>query len=181
MSTASLPRVLDFRKAAAREASLSGSLRPADLPRLRAMLAGDGGDLQVRAGFRRDDQGRSIVDLEVEARLELRCQRCLGNFEHALASASQVAAVFTDEQARQLPAPLEPAIVVDEVDLWDLAEEELVLAVPAFPCHEDSACLRDLAGDLQAGSGAEPDMPARENPFKVLSRLKEDSDQQTGE
>jgi uncharacterized protein len=176
MSTGPLPRTLDFRRAAFREASVSGSLNPGDLSRLRALLADAGGSVQASLQFRRDDEHRSVADLSVNAAVTLTCQRCLAPVVRAVSAASTLAVVATDEQARQLPRHYEPVLAADdEVDLWDLVDEELVLALPAYASHDDPRCLEDLAGGaLDGGSGAagEGGGQDRDNPFDVLAKLK---------
>lgn len=181
MSDDPLPRVLDFRKAAQREVSVTGMVKPAQLPRLRALLAGDAGTVRVGADFFRDDEGRNRVALRIRAGLRLQCQRCLGDFDSELSSESELAAVADDSQARLLPASLEPVIVDGELDLWQLVEEELVLAVPPFPRHADPACLRTLTDGGMMAEAPPAEAPARDNPFEVLAQLKQGRDPQQGE
>ena len=142
MSTGPLPRTLDFRRAAAREARVSGSLRPGDLPRLAPLLAGTDGTIEVSIDFHRDEEGRFLASLAVDAVLPVECQRCLEAVSQTLAPRSELAAVWSDDQARHLPASLEPVLAgEEEVDLWELVEEELVLALPPFSYHDDPACI----------------------------------------
>ena len=126
--------------------------------------------------FHRDGEGRFLAGLAVDAVLPVECQRCLETVNEVLAPRSELAAVYTDDQARQLPAHLEPVLTSDEeVDLWELVEEELVLALPPFSYHSDPACIDRLApGGAQQEAPAEA--PARDNPFEVLAQLKRDQD-----
>ena len=176
MSTGPLPRTLDFRRAATREARVSGSLRPGDLPRLAPLLAGTDGTIEVSIDFHRDEEGRFLASLAVDAVLPVECQRCLEAVSQTLAPRSELAAVWSDDQARHLPASLEPVLAgEEEVDLWELVEEELVLALPPFSYHDDPACIDRLApGGVQQEVLAEA--PARDNPFEVLAQLKRDQD-----
>jgi len=168
--------MLDFRRAASREARVSGSLRPEDLPRLAPLLAGEGGVIEVSFAFHRDEEGRFLASLAVDAELPVECQRCLETVNETLTSRSELAAVWTDEQARHLPASLEPVLAAgEEVDLWELVEEELVLALPPFSYHDDQACIdRLVPGGAQREAPEEE--PAKDNPFEVLAQLKRDRD-----
>ncbi len=64
------------------------------------------------------------------------------------------------------------------MDLWQLVEEELLLALPSFNYHGDEQCgakvgLAVAADDVEAvGADTERD---RSNPFEVLAALKGDS------
>jgi len=166
--------MLDFRRAASRGVRVSGSLQPGDLPRLAPLLAGGGGTIEASFAFHRDDEGRFLASLAVAAELPVECQRCLEAVTETLAPRSELAALWSDEQARHLPASLEPVLAFgDEVDLWELVEEELVLALPPFSYHADPACIDRLApGEAQR----EPREagPGRDNPFEVLAQLKRD-------
>src|SRR5687767_6286676 len=48
-----------------------------DLPRLRDMLASDGGEVGYTVQGMRDERGRPALRVQVSGTLQLRCQRCL--------------------------------------------------------------------------------------------------------
>lgn len=172
-----LPNTLDVRKAAGREASIRGALRPQDLPRFRPSLAGDNGEIEAELAFSRDEENRSIVAVNVTARVEVQCQRCLETMTTGVTCSNLLAAVWTDEQARQLPSHLDPLLTGEDCNLWDLVEEELILAMPPFSYHEDFAC-----NELLVAQDEEPPEPGerrqRPNPFDVLAQLKPGADKQ---
>ncbi len=173
MSTDPLTRTLDVRKAAARGATVSGSLNPAKLSRLRDLLAGETGEILAKFAFFRDEQARPVVRIAVRAGLSVTCQRCLQPMAVTLDSDNTLAIVWTDEQARLLPRTLEPLVVAgeDECDLWELVEEELMLALPAFSYHEAENC-NELLTALAAADPPEEEQVPRPNPFDVLATLK---------
>lgn len=174
MLTDPLPATLDVRKAATRSATVQGVLKPRDLPRFRALLASDRGAIQARLRFSRDEQMRCLVNVEVEADVEVTCQRCLEAMHSHLATDNTLAVVSSDEQAAQLPRVLDPLLVVEQAcNLWDVVEDELILAMPAFSYHDSDACREKIA----AFSGADLHEQAQEesakpNPFDVLAQLK---------
>ena len=138
----------------------------------------EGGVCQVRLAFSKDSQRRRIVQGSLEAEVELQCQRCLGGMMASVSSSFELGVVSSDERARQLPSELEPFIAgEDSADLWALVEDELLLALPAYPLHEREDC--PATAELEAfepkadEAGNESEVgERRENPFKVLEGLK---------
>ncbi len=172
MLTEPLPRTLDVRKAAARGVSVSGSLEPRQMQRFRALVASDDGEIDVNLTFSRDEENRFLVRVVITAEVVLTCQRCLEAMSSRLSIDNTLAIVFTDEQAALLPRYLDPLVIPgEEGDLWELVEEELILALPSFSYHDTAACREKLAGYAGAPP-VEPTEDRRPNPFDVLARLK---------
>jgi uncharacterized protein len=182
MTPAALPRHLDLRKSAAHNAHFEGGLEPAQLERLRGLLAGDEGRIFASVDCALDDERRTVLAVQVDATLSVQCQRCLADFERSVSARSSLAVVMTEEQAAGLPEGLEPLIAVSDVDLWAVVEDELVLAMPVFSYHEDESCIEALAPGHGPGSEAaarqdeESEGGKSDNPFKVLAQLKRGSD-----
>lgn len=172
MLTEPLPTTLDVRKLAVREAEVSGVLRPQDLERFRPLLASDEGAIQVGLQFHRDEEMRSLVTIKVEAEVTVTCQRCLDDLTRTVASENTLAIVFTDEQAAHLPKHLDPLIVPEQsCNVWDLAEDELILALPPFSYHDTDEC-RQRISDFSDPEPDEGEGEAKPNPFDVLAQLK---------
>ena len=72
----SLP-VIDGFEFASAGATQEGVWPLGDLPRLRDMLASDGGEVAYTLQGTRDERGRPALRLRVSGTLQLRCQRCL--------------------------------------------------------------------------------------------------------
>lgn len=178
MTTGALPKTVEVRTLAARQVTVSGALSADRLSRLSAVIVSASKPFDVIADCFRDEEGRYIVELKVAGAVEMACQRCLTPVTVQVDALSTLAAVWTDEQAANLPARYEPLITEGEVDLWQLVEEELLLALPSFNYHGDDQCgvkvgLAMAAGDVVAvDADAERD---RSNPFEVLATLKGDS------
>jgi uncharacterized protein len=170
-----LPSTLDVRKAAGRGVSIRGTLKPLDLQRFRALLADDEGLIEAELTFSRDEEKRYLIHLAVTARVVVSCQRCLENLPAELASENTLAVVWTDEQAGHLPRHLEPLVVEGEsCRLWDVVEDELILALPPFSYHETEECKQILAkfNAEQAPPAGETAVADKPNPFNVLAQLK---------
>lgn len=172
MLTDPLPTTLDIRKAAVRGAGVSGVLKPRDLKRFRPLLAGDEGDISVEMAFSRDEDDRYLVRVQIEADVLVTCQRCLETMPEHVSSDNVVAVVWSDAEAASLPKHLEPLVVTEPTgNLWELAEDELILGLPPFSYHDTDECKRKTA----AFSGPAPAEEAGEgktSPFSVLDQLK---------
>jgi uncharacterized protein len=70
-----------------------------------------------------------------------------------------------------LPEAYEPAEVNEfgEIDLTQLIEDELILALPQIPMHDDDECFMH-SSDMSVG--VIPEAEERPNPFAVLKSLK---------
>ena len=175
MKTGALPKQLDLRSLAARGVQISGTVSPEDLPRLAEAGIGIVDLGSAAFDFCRDEEARYVVAVSVEAKVVMRCQRCLSDMEVLITTASLMACVWTDEEAAALPAAYEPFIVDDAADLSDIVEEEILLAIPVAPTHERECKSAEQQAALAAeaqGSAEVGDTGERDSPFAVLERLK---------
>jgi uncharacterized protein len=135
-----------------------------ELPRIAPSLASPEGVAKCRVGFSRE-RGQPIAQVAVQARLGLRCERCLKPVWTEVDEASQVWLVTDPAHADALDPGIEPTLAPQgRIVLRDLVEEELLLAVPLVPRHEDA---RQCAP--AAESAAEPE--AVQRPFAGLGEL----------
>ena len=173
MLTEPLTRMLDVRKAAARGATVSGALEPTQLPRFRALLVEDEGTIAADLAFQKDEENRFVVHVRVLAEVQVTCQRCLTAMPLRVESDNRLAVVWSDDQASHLPRHLDPLIVPDGEEgcsLWDIVEEELILATPPYSYHEKDC--NELLADLTAQPAGEGEGEVKSNPFDVLAQLK---------
>lgn len=158
-----LPRWVAARKFAARGQCLSGTVDVRELPRLMGAVVGADGPVQVALTFVEED-GPEIHG-RVEARVTLTCERCLEPMEVALVASPALGLVRSDREEAELPERLDPCLLPgEELDLFDLVEDELLLALPIVARHQEEC--RQLLPLEPAAVGA------AENPFWVLERLK---------
>mgnify|MGYP001814166900 CR=1 FL=1 len=174
MLTEPLPSTLDVRKAAARGVSVSGTLKPGNLPRFKALLAGETGEVRADLAFSRDEEKRVVIALNFEAEVSVQCQRCLQAMPLELAGDNSLGVVWTDEQAKHLPRHLDPLIAPEEAcNLWELVEDELILALPPFSYHDTEDC-KQILSDYTGPGPDEAEGEKKPNPFDVLAQLKTD-------
>jgi len=109
----------------------------------------------------------------------LTCQRCLQPFTTPLEVDRRLRFVRGEAQAEALDAELEDDVLAlsKSLDLRELVEDELLLALPIVPRH--GVCPQPLPVPL-GESPAPEDAPARENPFAALQRLKSSTPDDTG-
>lgn len=165
-----LPQSVDALKFCQQRASVTGSVLLAALPRLTAELQRVDGVVQVELVFGLDEQSRKIIQGHVEAVLPLLCQRCMQGLDVPVSVDLRLGLVWTDEQAAQLPRSLDPVqMETQELDLYAIVEEELLLAMPLVAHHEQGVC-----EPPQRVTEPQVAMPVaeKENPFQVLAALK---------
>ena len=168
------PRQLDMAAAAAHALVLQGVWPLAGFTRLADGTDQDGEVHWTARGESRESAGRqpeTWLHLGARARIWRDCQRCLEPMALDLEIARALRFVADEATAEALDANSEDDVLAlpRSLDLHDLIEDELLLALPVVPMH--GICPHDLP--ISAGTpvdAVEPE-PAK-NPFAVLSSLK---------
>lgn len=174
----SLPRLMEM--ASATEGFVKARLQV--MPRNLISFDVLGGGASRRLG------GYWQVSGTLSAELWLRCERCCESFRWQVNAPVMVGVILEEGHADALPEDLEPHLLeADRSGRWllsveGLLEEEVILAMPAVPAHENVADCGEwveavVAAD-SAEQGAENTQDAaslRPNPFAVLAGLKTDS------
>jgi uncharacterized protein len=112
--------------------------------------------------------GRPWLHLAASTRLTLQCQRCLGPVDTSLQVERRFLFVHGEDAAAQLDADSEDDVLAltRALDVRELVEDELLLALPLVPRHD--VCPQPLPLP-QAPESAGEDKP---NPFAALAVLK---------
>jgi len=134
-----------------------------ELPRLAELLTTTAGSLSVRLEGWRDEQGKSWLQLDIAGEPVLCCQRCLGGMKYPLSIRSrlQLIAPGADWPDDDLEDDSADAIAADaELNVLSLVEDEVLLALPIAPRHEQ--CESPSAS--ASGNGS--------SPFAALADLK---------
>ncbi len=171
------PRRLDVTALAAADAKLDGNWPLSSFKRLPQGQSQTGhADWLVQASLRRPAGGAAEpwLALTVSARVQLACQRCLQDFDVPLRIGASFRFVADETLAAALDAEAEEDVLPlpQRLDLHELVEDELLLALPLVPMHE--ICPQPLlAADRLAGTPGSTDAePARAHPFAALKALK---------
>lgn len=132
--------LIDGFEFAAAGGSVRGAWPVSVFPRLRDVLHDDSGSVEFALQGGRDFHGRSQLELHAKARLQLICRRCLGAVACTLEPRSTLLLAATQSEIDAEPiTPEMPERVVAhrEMAVRDLVEDELLLALPVAPRHED--------------------------------------------
>ncbi|MEQ1773057.1 MAG: YceD family protein [Burkholderiales bacterium] len=164
--------LIDSPKFSREQQTERGTLPIAGFVRLRDSLfsAPDAGEVvayHVAGGV--DALARPVLRLTVSCRLLLRCQRCLKALPHDLAIDTTLRLVGESSlDAEMSDDPDEPDCIAAStaLDLAALIEDEVLLALPAYPRHEESRCNGSGGADEVAGANNVSD-------FSALSKLSE--------
>jgi uncharacterized protein len=120
--------------AAQRGGRWEGPLSVSRMPRLADCLVAAQGIVEVRFELRRDADGVFWLDGEIRGALPLQCQRCLESFDWPLAITVALRLVHSEAEERRWLSDCEPYLVTDdELRLRELAEDEVLLALPLAP------------------------------------------------
>lgn len=174
METPSLPAKIHPWRMAAERGCLHGRLALAALPRLSALLGHADGEVVVALSTGCDAQEVRFIQGRLRADVEWTCQRCLGPLRLPLDITVNLGLARDEAAADRLPDEYDPLLVQEGgvVSVPDLIEDELLLALPQIPRHEN---LRECEahGYLQPGEPA-LDLKKRQ-PFAALATLLQDS------
>jgi len=154
--------VIDGFEFASAGATQQGVWPLSDFPRLRDMLASDAGEVAYRLQGTHDEHGRPALQIHVQGSLQLNCQRCLEPlvFEVDVEDVLVLAATLSEIHAEPADVHAPDRVVAGkQMPVRELIEDELILALPYAPRHEDCA-----------PRGEAPDEPER-SPFASLRGL----------
>ncbi|TKB45904.1 23S rRNA accumulation protein YceD [Thalassotalea mangrovi] len=170
MQNLKLPITIDPYKSAQRRLVCEGYFELSGLDRLQAVTQGHGEQVNVKITFDVDEQGLIVLSGTAQASVSLTCQRCNEEFSQDLNVEFCYSPVKHEDAAARLPSYYD-AVELDEngeVNLRELVEDELILAIPLIPKHE----LEDCPADADSTWGKLPDTLEKPNPFDVLKQLK---------
>jgi len=163
-----LPRTCNVQKETVRYGSFEGVISLSDLSRLAASVEDDKANINVTFEFYRNEIGLAVIRGKVKSSLNLNCQRCM-----------QVMRVSIDCDFEFLLGADDGDIIASGldnieiengfIDVYDLIEDELILALPLVSRHEYQDCNEYWSNQIDVDDAIE-----KENPFAVLAKLKGD-------
>lgn len=151
---------------------MKGELQLSELKRLVDPLEDDKGVVRASFDFGRDEQHTAVIRSSLDVEVTMICQRCLEPVVLPIHSECVYAVVNEGASSQHLPKGYDVLEVgEDPLDLLALVEEELLLALPIVPLHDQEVCQPPVGPDEP-----EPheDEVSRSNPFSVLAQLKRD-------
>ena len=173
------PRRLDVESFAKEGGRLEGDWPLAELDRLADTAHADAkpaeGDM---ARWSAEGESRPVrggppqpwLHLTASTRLSLVCQRCLGPLDTGVEAQRSFLFVPGEDAAAQLDADSEDDVLAltRALDLRELVEDELLLAVPLVPRHD--VCPEPLP--LPSAADDDEEAPEPPHPFAALAALK---------
>ena len=162
-----LPETVDAWRMVAARRTFEGSIPFREMPRLRDALASVDGSVRYEIEFGRDEMQVAYVGLKLDAALPLTCQRSLEAYEEQVSIDERLGLISKESEEAALPPGYEPLLTeTGEINLADVVEDELILALPVVPMKpglEEKEHVFTAAPPGGAG-----------NPFAALANLKKD-------
>jgi len=153
-----IPVHIDYIRFTDKRMTLEGEAGHERMPRLLASLEADNGQIMdtgdesraekskvvsFQLHFDQDSMGIRHVRGRVHSRVQLICQRCLEAMEFELESTIKLAFVRSEFEMKRAEEAGYDAYQVEDrekVNIYTLLEDELLLAMPLIPMHEESGC-----------------------------------------
>lgn len=176
MSYDPLPKRIDPRKLAERGIRFQSLIKASELPEFSHCLATSDGEVEVDLQFDLDEQRIRTIVGEAKGIVPMACQRCLEPVDVEVTATFNLAIAPSEEKAKLLPRTYDPLIVEDEeIELFPVIEEELILSLPMVPYHQDCS-VQTSFGDIDKAVKTDETESASDkpNPFSILAQLKAD-------
>lgn len=172
------PARLDVSALAAAGASHSGQVPLSSLERLTQSADASAGlgarevhwSVQGERRTRTGSEPETWMHLQAWVTLPLTCQRCLQPVDRELEVDTRLRFVHGEAEAARLDAEIEEDVLplARHIDLTELIEDELLLALPLVPMHD--ACPAPLLAETPAEAAESKE--ASVHPFAALQSLK---------
>jgi uncharacterized protein len=160
-----LRRRYQVHKEVSRGGGYGGTIRVRELTRLAEFLHSDNATIAIEFEFVKSEYHAPIVRGKLDTSLSIECQRCLQAMEKQLLIEFNLLIDADDEMVAE--SSMDTIYSEDGyVDIFEIAEDELILALPLVNTHDDLACNEYWPVEQQQSQ------QLRENPFSVLEKLK---------
>jgi uncharacterized protein len=142
------PAAIDGLAFARTAAVLKGRLGMEFLPRL-ALSGGSGAVLDFVLTGEINERGKSGLRLSVDGSVRLQCQRCLGSLEIPVQIEAQLEFAASEAEATAADDDIERVVASRELSVAALVEDEVLLALPMAPRHEQCSAAAGLGADAK--------------------------------
>ncbi|MDX3774038.1 23S rRNA accumulation protein YceD [Chromatiaceae bacterium AAb-1] len=173
MQKVKIPVTLDPVKAAQKRSDYEGIIPLNNLSRLSESLLQDDGDVTVRIECGTDQQGLTVLQGNAACTVSVTCERCGEPMTIELNCSFAYAPVKKGDEAALELIPERYDVIEKnehgEINLRQLVEDELILALPLFPMHDEAVCTVNPSAMSWGKIEPEAEKP---NPFAILQELK---------
>jgi len=165
-----LPEPVDAWRMVATRREMTGSLPLSAFKRLEGSLFDTEGTVAYTLDFDTDALRTPYVEVRIETRLPLLCQRTLKRFELPVALVQRLGLLRDEAGDAGLPEGYEPLLVPADglLSPAELVEDELILVVPVVALAPGTEA-------MEADWPPPAEEVAQANPFAALSSLKSTS------
>ncbi len=134
--------LIDLLQAGQEGLVLKNILPLAHFPRFLSLLAEPIGTVEVELAFLEDKAQRIHADLHLKASILLICQACHEKMSYAIREQVSFQLANTEKEATALPLHVQPMATNEagQLDVDEMLEDALILALPSFPRHEKKDC-----------------------------------------
>ena len=164
-----LRRRYQVQKEVSQKGYFEGEISLAELERVGELLHSGQSDLKgrnitLKFEFVRNEYEIPMLVGHLETSLDLECQRCLKALEWPMTLDFSLMIDASDELVRD--SSVDTLYSEDGfIDIAEVVEDELILAIPLVAMHEDTACNENW-------QVSESETTIKDNPFAVLQQLK---------
>lgn len=156
------PKAIDGLAFARNAAVLKGRLGMESLPRLaQSGCSGSVFDFVLTGEI--NERGKPGLKLALDGSMRLQCQRCLGSLELPLHLEAQLEFASSEAEITATDDDIERVVAGREMSVAALMEDEILLALPMVPKHEQCSAAAAF------GANAEP------SAFQALTGLRKRS------
>ena len=149
-----------------RKADYIGEIPLLEMPRLTSLALNNEGVARVTFSFGFNVLNHAVIKGEYAADVEVECQRCL---EPMTQHIEQDFELLIDGSEEDIESFQVDSVYTSEgyLDVFEVIEDELILALPIIMMHQDTSCNTYLQPQPQ-----EVAVEKKDNPFAVLETLK---------
>jgi len=177
-----LQKVIYPYKLAAHGGEMAGEVPLDQFRRLAGYLLDTEGKAQVTLVYGLTEKGMPLVTGRIQAVVRRECVNCSHAVEEKIDFIPQIVIVKSEDEASELGEALDPVVMTDEkIELVDLIEDEIILALPILARHSEGQCDPSYyAWKAQQDSELKnAGVSKKENPFSVLAKLKQSTTDDT--
>ncbi|QOJ21115.1 MAG: DUF177 domain-containing protein [Gammaproteobacteria bacterium] len=159
---------LDFiRNAGSRQ----GKISLIDFVRLHDLLFDQEGELIYQISGRFDKNEKPGLELEIQGKIHLNCQRCLDKLVHHIDLQTFLILAKNEEELDLIDEDdtIDAILAVPDLDVTHLIEDEIILSLSMASCHTEGEC---STLKLQSAESDLIDKTQSAHPFAVLAALK---------
>jgi uncharacterized protein len=164
-----LPTLIEPVRLALCGEQLKGKLPLKPMSRLHDSLCEVEGEVEIDWLFSTDEKQRPTIRGRIQTLLKMVCQRCLQPMPWPIETSVALVLLKEGQTENELPDGYEALTLTStQISLITLVEDELILALPIVAKH--TSC---PSNEYQVAEDFNKDLAYQNNPFHVLSQLKQ--------